>query len=141
MVPHFQLHHFGVLVKNIDTASERYVRCFGYQIKSAVIHDPLQTALVRFLALPQQPTYLELVSPDGPTSVLQNALKKQGGVHHVCYATPTMSSAIKHLCEQGSILVSEPKPAVAFNQRNIAWLMSQDHLLFELVEQGPPGEL
>lgn len=141
MTPNLQLHHFGLLVKDIEKASIRYVRSFGYQIYSAVIHDPLQTAFVRFLVLPEERTFLELISPDGPASLLQNALKKNGGIHHVCYATRDIADSIDHLRENGSVVISEPKPAVAFNQRKIAWLMTPDHLLLELVEQGNPGEL
>jgi methylmalonyl-CoA/ethylmalonyl-CoA epimerase len=141
MVPDLRLHHFGVLVKDLEKAKNRYVGSFGYEVKSEVIHDPLQTAFVQFLRLPQQPTYLELISPDGPQSVLQLALKKNGGVHHVCYTTPDLCAAIEQFTNDGNILVSEPKPAVAFNQRKIAWLMTRDYLLFELVQQGPPDEL
>ena len=41
---------------------------FGYEVRTPVIHDPLQTAFVQFLALPGDRVYLEFVSPDGPES-------------------------------------------------------------------------
>jgi methylmalonyl-CoA/ethylmalonyl-CoA epimerase len=91
--------------------------------------------------LSEEPPLLELISPDGPNSVLQNALKKGGGIHHICYTTPDLEKAIQEFRDCGNALVSEPKPSVAFSPRRIAWLMTPDYLLYELVEQGLPGEL
>ena len=45
-----------------------------------------------------------------------------------------MSTAIAHLTEQGSFLISGPVPAVAFEMREIAWLMTEVGLLVELVQ-------
>jgi hypothetical protein len=45
-----------------------------------------------------------------------------------------MNSAIDHLTEQGSLLLSGPVPAVAFQMREIAWLITEAELLVELVQ-------
>jgi methylmalonyl-CoA/ethylmalonyl-CoA epimerase len=136
-----RLHHVGVLVKDLHLASEQYVSNLGYELRSEIIHDPIQTAYVRFLLLPGDLTYLELISPAGRGSLLENALKKNAGIHHLCYSTPNIEETIEELRQAGCVCLSMPHPAVAFNQRRIAWTMNRDHLLIELVEQGPPGEL
>jgi methylmalonyl-CoA/ethylmalonyl-CoA epimerase len=136
-----RLHHFGVLVENIEEASRDYVENFGYEICSDIIHDPLQTACVRFLALPSESTYLELVSPDSPQSKLQNALRQAPGLHHLCYSTASIELAMEHLNRRGAMIIREPVPAVAFRDKRIAWLVDRNCTLVELVERGTNEEL
>lgn len=137
----FSLHHVGVLVADLERASASYAGNFGYEIRSEIIDDPVQTASVRFLALPSSDTYLELIAPRGPDSVLRGGLAKGGGVHHLCFATDAMEAALAHLRAAGAVLIRPPAPAVAFRQRPIAWLMDRTETLVEVVEQGTAGEL
>lgn len=134
-----RFHHLGILVKSVPDAAAAYARRYGYEVRSPVIHDPVQTAHVQFLALPGEAFYLELVSPDGPDSKLSNALKKGGGLNHVCYATEDIEGACAELRAQRMVLIQAPVEAVAFPGRRIAWLMGRDQTLTELVERGPDG--
>ena len=134
-------HHVGVLVKDLTRALKSYTETLGYAIRSERFHDPIQTAFVQFLSLPGDSVLLELITPDGPESRLANALKKSGGINHICYAVPVIEEAMKAFRERGLVTIHAPQPAVAFSGRRIAWLMNRDHLLIELVEQGKPGEL
>ena len=140
-VAQLRLHHVGVLVADIAAEVERYVHCFGYEVRSAVIHDPLQTAFVQFVSLASDSVYLEFVTPDGPNSKLSNALKKGGGVNHLCYSTPCIDDAVQGLWKAGMFLLQAPVPAVAFRGRKIAWLMGGDSVPIELVERGPDNEI
>jgi len=135
------LHHVGVLVKSISETAGFYVQCLGYERHSEVIHDPVQTAYVQFFRLPAERIYLELVSPDRPDSKLSNALKKGGGVNHVCYSAGDIDAACIALQAAGAFLISDPVSAVAFRGRRIAWLMGAGRTLIELVERGPEGEI
>jgi methylmalonyl-CoA/ethylmalonyl-CoA epimerase len=117
-----------------------YVRRFGYEVKTAIIHEPTQTAHVQFLRLPGDKTYLELVAPDGANSRLAGALERGGGLNHVCYAVDDIDAACQTLRHDGLFLVHAPVPAVSFKGRRIAWLMGKDRLLVELVERGPEDE-
>lgn len=77
---------------------------------------------------------LELVAPLGINSPIDRILKKGGGPYHICYQVPDMKEAITHLTGQGSFLLSGPVPAVAFEMREIAWLMTDANLLVELLQ-------
>ncbi len=134
------MHHVGIVVRDVAEACALYVRRFGYEVKSGVIHEPTQTAHVQFLRLPGDTTYLELVAPDGPRSRLSGALEKGGGLNHVCYAVDDIDAACHTLRGEGLFLVHAPVPAVSFKGRRIAWLMGKDRVLVELVERGPEGE-
>jgi methylmalonyl-CoA/ethylmalonyl-CoA epimerase len=136
MNQNMRLHHVGVVVKDITKAAANYVDHLGYEIRSEVFHDPVQTAFVRFLALPGETSFLELVTPDGPGSKVVHALKKGGGIHHICYSVANIEESLAAMQSGSYLTLQAPVPAVAFSGRRIAWLMGRDHLLVELVEQG-----
>lgn len=130
------LHHIGVLVKDISQSAAEYTERFGYEIKSPIIHDELQTARVQFLKGIADSAYMELISPDGPQSKLTNALKKGGGLHHFCYNVMDIEESCQRLCNTGMLLLQKPMAAAAFPGRKIAWLMGLDGVPVELVEKG-----
>jgi methylmalonyl-CoA/ethylmalonyl-CoA epimerase len=135
------LHHVGYAVSSIDAIAETYVARYGYRRATGVIHDPLQTAFVQFLRLAGDGAYLEFVAPDGPQSKLTNAVRKGGGLNHLCYTCGPLEDAIARLEESGMRLISEPKPGVAFAGRRICWLLGEDPLPIELVERRHEGDL
>lgn len=130
------LHHVGILVPDIAEAAGQYVANFGYRVCSEIIHDPVQTAHVQFLALTDSIPYVELVTPDSPNSKLSNALKKGGGLNHLCYLSPAIDEDCRHLRQSGMFLLQSPVDAQAFPGRRIAWLMGRDGIPIELVEPG-----
>ena len=135
------LHHVGVAVAQIEAAAEYYVKTFGYSLESPIIHDPRQTAYVQFLRLAGDSAFLELVAPDGPGSKLAAAVKKGGGLNHLCYRSTDIEAAVRDLNAKGMFTLCEPVPAVAFPGRRIAWLLGGDPIPIELVETGQPDKL
>jgi methylmalonyl-CoA/ethylmalonyl-CoA epimerase len=129
-----RLHHVGYAVKQIDHLAETYIQRYGYESSTPVIHDPIQTAYVRFLRLPGDQSYLEFVAPDGPDSKLATA-SKRGGLNHLCYSCGSMEQAIEELENSGMRLISEPKISIALEKRRICWLVGEDPLPIELVER------
>lgn len=130
----YTFHHVGVAVRNVQEAIPNYVSLFGYKLISGPFDDPIQNVSVCFLSRGEGDTVIELVAPLGPNSPIDRTLKRGGGTYHVCYEVPDMNAAIAHLTEQGSFLLSGPVPAVAFQMREIAWLMTESSLLVELVQ-------
>ena len=128
------LHHVGILVPDIAAAGAEYVARLGWRIVGGVIHDPVQTAHVQFLAGANAGPLIELVAPDGPTSKLSNAVKKGGGLNHLCYVSPIIDEQCRRLRDMGMVLLQSPVVAKAFSGRRIAWLMGRDGILIELVE-------
>src|SRR5262249_46806044 len=102
---------------------------------------PRQTAYVQFLSIPGADHYLELVAPDGAASKLMKASRAGVPLNHLCYSTPGIEDALGKLAAAGALMVQDPVPAVAFGGRRIAWILSPDQMLTELVERGPPGTL
>jgi methylmalonyl-CoA/ethylmalonyl-CoA epimerase len=130
----FVFHHIGVAVRDLSKAIPIYKTLFHYELKSGPFDDPIQNVSVCFLSRGEGDTVIELVAPLGPNSPIDRTLKKGGGTYHVCYQVPDINAAIRHLTEQGSSLLSGPVPAVAFEMRPIAWLMTEVYLLVELLQ-------
>ena len=109
-IPPFRFHHTGLLVKSMEAATALQVERYGYRIESPVIHDPVQTAFVRFLRLPGAAHWLELVSPEGERSKLAEALRKRGdGLHHLCYEVDDLDAACAHLRQSRQTVVGRQK--------------------------------
>lgn len=132
----FKLHHIGILVKDINKAATGYVEKLGYVIKSGIIHDPVQTALVQFLILGRDSPYVELITPDGTNGKLINAMKKGGGLNHLCYETDNIEKSYNNLVNKGMFSLQQPVDAASFPGRRITWLMGRDGIPIELVESG-----
>ena len=130
-----RLHHVGYATKEIEASVATYAARFGYEAATGVIHDPAQTALVQFLRLQGDATYLEFVAPDGPQSKLVGVTKRTSVLNHLCYSSGPLEEAIAGLEANGLKLISDPKPAVALGGRRICWLFGTDQLPIELVEQ------
>jgi len=130
----FTFHHVGVAVRALSTAIPVYEKLFDYKVVKGPLDDPIQKVSACFLSRGQQDTTIELVAPFGPDSPIHGTLKKGGGAYHVCYQVPEINAAISHLTEVGAFLVSGPDPAVAFEMRPIAWLMTEVGLLVELLQ-------
>jgi methylmalonyl-CoA/ethylmalonyl-CoA epimerase len=130
----FKFHHVGIAVRDLGAAIPVYQKLFGYQLISGPFEDPIQKVAVCFLSRGEYDPVLELVAPAGENSPVDRTLKKGGGTYHICYEVPEIHSAIQHLTNDGCLLISGPVPAVAFQMREIAWLMTEEGLLVELVE-------
>ena len=130
----FTFHHVGVVVRDLSAAIPIFKNLFDYKVVSGPFDDPVQNVSVCFLSRGEGDTVMELVAPFGPNSPIDRTLKAGGGTYHVCYQVPDIRAAIDHLTGQDSLLVSGPVPAVAFEMREIAWLMTDVGLLVELVQ-------
>lgn len=136
-----KLHHFGIVVSEIEQTRTFLRDALHYRERTGVIHDRIQTAYVQFFSLPGADHYLELVSPDGDSSKLRNACRNGSSPHHVCFSCESAAQTTEMLRRFGCLVIQEAVPGAAFDGRCIAWLMSPDGLLLELVERGPAGSL
>ena len=130
----FRFHHLGVAVRDLSQGVPIYKTLFDYELVSGPFDDPIQKVSVCFLSRGEGDMVIELVAPLGPDSPIEPTLKKGGGAYHVCYEVPNIHAAIAHLTGENCFLLSGPAPAVAFEMREIAWLMTTAKILVELVQ-------
>jgi len=139
--PGLRLHHVGLVVRTIEEFRAFYVDVLQYRERTPVIHDPVQTAFVQFFLIPGSDHYIELVAPDSETSKLREASRKGKPLNHLCYSCENITRMVSFMKGSGCFVIQDPVPAAAFDKRFIAWLMTPDGLLIELVERGPEGSL
>lgn len=121
---------------SISAVAEAFAASMSASWDGQIVHDPVQRVRVSFFKPvdARNPVY-ELVEPAGDDSPVTNFLKKGGGLHHVCYEIDDIELGLKEARGAGFVMVSAPKPAVAFGGRRIAWICSKNRLLMEFLER------
>lgn len=130
------LHHVGYVVSSISENVKRWRAALSVVSVSEPFEDPLQRARVTFLEFhPGGGAYLELVEPLAEDSPVARFLKDGGGLHHLCFEVDDLDEQIRHMQRQKAVLIRRPKPALAFDGRRIAWLLTREKLLVEYLER------
>jgi methylmalonyl-CoA/ethylmalonyl-CoA epimerase len=132
----FSFQHLGVAVQSLEQALPVYESLFGYKLISGPFSDPIQRVSVCFLQTAQPGGItIELVEPLGDQSPIRKTLQNGGGAYHMCYEVADLDQSLQRIVEQGCVMVSRPAPAVAFENRRIAWFYTPTRQLIELVEK------
>jgi methylmalonyl-CoA/ethylmalonyl-CoA epimerase len=130
-----RIHHIGFVVPSIKDSAPGFVRTLGANWDEVVFADPGQKVKVTFLRIASDDVLFELVEPDAEDAPVNRFLKEKGqGLHHLCCEVNGLEEAIAELRSKGALLAKPPKPAVAFGGRRIAWLLTTEKLLLELLE-------
>jgi methylmalonyl-CoA/ethylmalonyl-CoA epimerase len=130
------LHHIGYVVASIAPAMEGFLRSLNASWDHKIFEDPTQKVRVAFLTTSAGEPQIELVEPLSDRSPVHRFLnEKGGGLHHFCYETTNLEAGLRDFRSRKAILVSHPVPAVAFDGRRIAWVLTRENLLVELLER------
>jgi methylmalonyl-CoA/ethylmalonyl-CoA epimerase len=127
------IDHIGIVVPSLDDAQAYYMQQFGYQPSGGRIVDPLQDVELQFLH-DDAGVRIELICPLSADSPVARALKQGGGLNHICYRVPDLDASVKAMVDANAKLVREPRPAVAFDGRRVAFLYTRQRELVEFVE-------
>jgi len=130
-----RMHHVGFVVENIEATMPGFLKSLNATWDEKIFHDPIQSVKVAFLSTSGTDVQIELVQPMGDRNPVSAFLAKGGGIHHVCYEVDDCESAIAAMRQQKALIVRRPKPAVAFDGRLIAWMLTAEKLLVEFVEK------
>jgi len=115
--------HVGIAVRSIDDAVT------GAQ----AIVDPVQKVAVAFININN--FRVELVEPLNEASPICNMLKKQQNLYHICFKVNDIEGAIEQARKNSFHCIANPVPAIAFENKRIAWLFSRTYGLIELLEK------
>lgn len=132
----YRLHHVGFVVADITASISAFATSLGASWDGSIFEDKHQRVRVAFLITRCSDPRFELVAPADESSPVINFLEKSGGgLHHVCYEVPDLEQALLKFKSRKATLAKRPLPAVAFNGRRIAWILTREKLLVELLEQ------
>lgn len=124
-------HHVGVAVHSIADTVNVYTKIFGARVDSELFHDPMQGVRIQFVMMGG--LRVELLEPAAEPSPVDGVLKRGLAIYHVCYEVADLDAALVTLGGHGVSVVSQPKPAVAFGGRRVAFIMCRG-LMVELLE-------
>lgn len=128
-------HHVGFVVPEIAATVQGFVHSLGATWDGCVYEDPNQKVKVTFLVTRPGDPQIELVEPVGEDSPVLRFLREKGsGLHHVCYEVDDLEQGMAAMKTRGAVVARRPKPAVAFQGRRIAWMLTAEKLLVELLE-------
>lgn len=125
-------HHVGLACADIAAERDRLAP-LGYRPEGEPFVDARQGVRGCFVA--GQSPRLELIEPlpGHEAGVLAPWLRSATKLYHLAYETPDLTAAIAALRRSRAKLVVAPIPAVAFANRQIAFLMLPNRLLVELI--------
>lgn len=128
-----KINHIGYLVKDFS-ATKAAFELLGYNA-SKDTHDTLR--LVDICFMERDGYVIELVSPYDEKSVVAGMVKKYRNTpYHICYETEDFDNDINKLIEHGYMVVQKPLPALAFESKRVAFLMSRHIGMIELLDIG-----
>lgn len=123
-----KLHHIGLATSNMEETKKYLSEFFRIVDVSDTVYDENQGAKLCMLTM-DDGTLIELIEGD----VVRNYIKKRNFMYHACYQTDNMERVMERFTKKGALLVSEPKEAVLFQNRKVAFLMTELGLI-ELLE-------
>ncbi len=124
-----RFHHIGIATADIPKMQEYLKQIARIIDMTDIVFDEQQKAYLCMVTL-SDGTQIELIA--GP--MVEKLVKKRNFLYHTCYEVADMDGKIECLIQNGAMVVSEPKEAVLFGCRRVAFLAT-DMGLIELVEE------
>lgn len=113
------IEHIGIAVKSIEDSLPYYENILGWKCYNIeeVADQKVKTA---FFKVGQ--TKIELLEPTSEESTIAKFIEKKGeGVHHIAFAVPDVSEALKEAEAKGVVLIDKA-PRNGAEGLNIAFL-------------------
>lgn len=128
-----KLDHIGIAVENLAD-SIRFFRLLGFEECSSIILDELQKVQIIFME--NHLLKIELVANnDNSTTVSPWLNVSKIHPYHFAFQVDNFSQAIINLKKSGFKQIGEPAVAVAFNGSLIAFMISKELFLIEVIEK------
>jgi len=127
-------HHLGVASADL-AADVEALSSLGYAAAGEPFTDVGQGIRGVFLRGPGP--RLEVVEQLPGSTVLEDWLARGVRIYHQAFLADPFQTELRQLRERGGLPLARPTPAVAFNGRQICFMMLRDQMLVELIEAGP----
>lgn len=120
-----KIHHIGIACSDIEEALADFGRFHPIVKRSEVVYDELQKAE---LCMVYTDTGLDVEFIAGEQ--VTRLVKKGISYYHLCYEVDDLDAVLSESVGKGAMIISEPKPAVLFDGRRVAFV----YLPYGLVE-------
>lgn len=123
-----RLHHIGIAATDMERTKQRLLKMYPDAEVGDIIYDPLQeTSLCLFKI--SDGTIFEIVCGEKVKKIARSGFN----VYHVCMETDDFDGTMEQWLQNGFDLIVEPKPAVLFDGRRVAFWRTEMGLV-ELLE-------
>lgn len=130
-----RVNHIAIAVPILEEAAAIYRDTLGAKV-SAPQSLPDHGVTVVFVEL--ENTKIELLEPLDDTSPIAAFLERNpaGGIHHICYETPDITSAAEKLTAAGARILGDGTPKIGAHGKPVLFLHPKDFngTLIELEE-------
>jgi len=127
------IDHICFAVKDIETAITQWTGAFEYKQMTEIVTNTRQQVKVVFLNREQSVT-IKLIEPLPENESVVNFVKRGGGFHHLCFKCEDLDQKIRELNNRGLITLVAPQPGEAFENEEIAFLLTRFGVNIELIE-------
>jgi methylmalonyl-CoA/ethylmalonyl-CoA epimerase len=126
--------HICFAVRDIKKAIEDWTGAFGYRQMTEIVINSRQKVYVVFLEKSNSIT-IKLIEPLPDNESVLRFVRKGGGFHHLCFKTEDgMDHSLSELKEKGLVVLVPPQPGEAFENENIAFLLTRFGINVELID-------
>lgn len=123
-----RFHHIGIATRDIEQTKEYVKDLFEVVDITETIYDEKQDAYLCMIIVVDG-TKIELISGEQ----VKGFVAKRRYLYHTCYETDNIEESIKKFQEKGDMIISEPKEAILFDNKKVAFVMTPLGMI-ELVE-------
>jgi methylmalonyl-CoA/ethylmalonyl-CoA epimerase len=128
-----RIDHVGIAVRDLDAAIQLYERRLGLRVSG---RERLDSEGIEVAMIPIGESRIELISPLAVDSKVGKFLEDRGeAVHHVAYATDSVSGSLQRAAIGGAQLIDgTPRPGAHGSRIGFVHPKSLCGVLTELVE-------
>jgi len=131
-----KFNHVGLVVEDIEKSAEFYVNVLKMEKITEVIYDPKQRVHLLFVEDQKiDGLVYKLIQPLDENSPSAQWLEKGNSLQHFCYEVEDIIKGIDYIKLNGGMLFVRPVPAIAFDNRLIAFLLIKEKVIIELLEE------
>jgi methylmalonyl-CoA/ethylmalonyl-CoA epimerase len=112
-----RFHHVGIACRDITTEIAEISKIHRILDRSDIIYDENQNVEVCLLSIADG-LKIELISG----KQVETILKKRISYYHLCFEVDNINTELKRLEKEGAFIISPPKPAILFNNREVSFL-------------------
>lgn len=127
-----RFHHVGVAVKSIEHSLEFLKNLGTTDGFSTIVVDDRQN--VKLAIGKWNGLTIELVEGIGEKNPVAGWLKREVALYHLCFETDNFDRVVNELAKGDYILVSPPMPSRLFDEKRIAFFMTELGFLIEILE-------
>ena len=127
------IDHICFAVRDLERSIHHWCHAFAYEQMTEIVANTRQQVKVVFLKK-EESIPIKLIQPFEENKSLVNFVMKGGGFHHLCFKCDDINEQMVELKKNGLIPLVTPQPGEAFENENIAFMLTRFGVNLELID-------